>query len=92
MTTFLDDGGEIELHLTPMEERMFSVLVDEPFRVFTHDELWQAVWGFKPVHGERKAVLIRDLRRKLAGIGVNAIFPRYTVGYSFRKAILRPTA
>ena len=58
--------GGIEVHLTPIEYRLLSVLVANAGRVLTHRQLLREVWG--PSHGEQSHYLriyMGHLRHKL---------------------------
>jgi two-component system KDP operon response regulator KdpE len=58
--------GEREVHLTPIEYRLLSVLVKHAGKVLTHRQLLQDVWG--PSYSENShylRVYMRQLRHKL---------------------------
>jgi two-component system, OmpR family, KDP operon response regulator KdpE len=58
--------GGVEVHLTPTEYRLLSVLVAQPGRVLTQRHLLREVWG--PSHGEQSHYLriyMGHLRQKL---------------------------
>jgi DNA-binding response OmpR family regulator len=58
------DGEPVTL--TPLEYRLLKYLMENPGRVFSGRELYQAVWGEAPLSGEGAvAVHIRHLREKL---------------------------
>ena len=62
--TVVRDGQEV--HLTPIEHRLFSVLLRERGRLLTHRMLLTEVWG--PGHADDAALLrvhIANLRRKI---------------------------
>ena len=55
-----------EVHLTPIEYRLFSVLMDNAGRVLTHRQLLREVWG--PSHADQSHYLriyMGHLRQKL---------------------------
>ncbi len=61
------------VHLTPTEHRILATLAGVPERVFSRDELAEAVWGYQSL-GESRAidVHIRRLRAKLEPFGETA--------------------
>lgn len=61
------------IHLTPTENRLLTTLASEPERVFSRDELAEALWGYESL-GESRAVdvHIRRLRAKLEPFGDTA--------------------
>ncbi|MEH3085396.1 MAG: response regulator [Xylophilus ampelinus] len=78
--------GAVVLDLTPVEFRLLRTLAGSPGRVFTRDQLLDAL------HGDGRAVTdravdshVKNLRRKLAqaGAGEEAIRSVYGVGYKF---------
>jgi DNA-binding response OmpR family regulator len=67
------DGQEVSL--TPMEYGILKFLMENPGRVFSSDEIYQAVWKEKPLGSEGTvAVHILHLREK---IEINPAEPRY---------------
>src|SRR5207248_10287666 len=59
--------GDQELHLTPIEYRLLSVLASRPDEVLSREELAQLVWGYQDASvGRTVDVHIRRLRVKLA--------------------------
>jgi two-component system response regulator BaeR len=78
--------GAASLDLTPVEFRLLRTLAASPGRVFTRDQLLDAL------HGDGRAVTdravdshVKNLRRKLAqaGAGEESIRSVYGVGYKF---------
>ena len=58
--------GGAEVHLTPTEYRLLSVLASNAGRVLTHRQLLREVWG--PAHSDQSHYLriyMRQLRHKL---------------------------
>jgi two-component system KDP operon response regulator KdpE len=58
--------NETEIHLTPIEYRLLSVLIKHAGKVVTHTQLLKEVWG--PVYGSQTQYLrvyMTQLRRKL---------------------------
>jgi two-component system KDP operon response regulator KdpE len=78
-------GGD-EIHLTPREFDLLSVLMSQADRVLTHRTIARAVWGSDNTHqSEHLRVLIGQLRKK---VEKNPSQPRYLltepwVGYRF---------
>jgi two-component system, OmpR family, KDP operon response regulator KdpE len=79
--------GDKEIHLTPIEYKLFTTLVRHAGKVVTHRQLLKEVWG--PLHveeGHYLRVYMRQLRNK---IEANAANPRYLItelgiGYRLR--------
>jgi two-component system KDP operon response regulator KdpE len=79
--------GEREVHLTPIEFKLLSVLARHAGRVVTHRQLLEEVWG--PQSGEQRQYLrvyMTHLRRKLdRGPGAEPVFETEAgVGYRLR--------
>jgi len=63
--------GDAELHLTPIEYRLLSVLASRPDEVFSREDLAQLVWGYQDASvGRTVDVHIRRLRVKLGSAPV----------------------
>lgn len=79
--------SEKEVHLTPIEYKLFTTLIRYAGKVLTHRQLLKEVWG--PLHveeGHYLRVYMRQLRNKLEK---NPAHPRYLVtelgvGYRLR--------
>lgn len=70
-----------ELILPKKEFELLTLLVSKPDRVFTRDEIFNSVWGYDVIVGDRTIdVHIRKLREK---IGENHIKTIKGVGYKF---------
>jgi len=77
---------EHEVHLRPKEYGLLTALALEPGRVFTRQDLLDAVWGEEVIVDERTVdVHISWLRGKLtdAGLDASTIRTVYGVGYRF---------
>lgn len=93
--------GEIELNksskvvlvdgevakLTPLEFKILSLLMDNPGRVFSIEEIYERVWNEVAVNVDTVTVHIRRIREK---IEINPKEPRYLkvvwgIGYKFEK-------
>jgi two-component system KDP operon response regulator KdpE len=76
-----------EVHLTPTEYRLLTLLVENAGRVLTHKQILQTVWGPNQAgHAHYVRVQIAELRKK---IETDAARPRWlvtepAVGYRFR--------
>ena len=78
--------GEHEVLLRPKEYGLLTALALEPGRVFTRQDLLDAVWGEEVIVDERTVdVHISWLRGKLtdAGLDSSTIRTVYGVGYRF---------
>lgn len=70
-------SGEGEVHLTPTEYKLLSVLARHAGRVLTHRQLLKEVWGPEYVgHTEYLRVFVGQLRHKLEATPAR---PRYVV-------------
>ena len=55
-----------EIHLTRTEYRILQLLIKEKGKIFSRDEIYQAVWGMPPVGVDNiLAVHIRHIREKI---------------------------
>ncbi len=79
--------GEQEIHLTPIEYRLLTVLIRHVGKVLTHRQLLLDVWGPAYVeHGHYVRIYMGQLRRKLE---VDPTQPRYLLteaGVGYRLA------
>ena len=72
---------DLEMVLPRKEFELLALLISKPNRVFTRDDIFQAVWGNNVIVGDRTIdVHIRKLREK---IGENYIKTIKGVGYKF---------
>jgi two-component system alkaline phosphatase synthesis response regulator PhoP len=77
--------NDIEILLPRKEFQLLELLALSPDKVFTRDEIYNAVWGNKIIVGDRTLdVHIRKLRKK---IGEEYIRTSKGVGYSFNSNI-----
>jgi DNA-binding response OmpR family regulator len=77
--------GEVNLDLTPREFELLQLLASAD-RVLRREEIYERVWGYAMVHGDRSVdVFVRKLRQKLraASPGWNYIHTHFGVGYRF---------
>lgn len=78
-----------EIHMTPIEFRLLSILTRHAGVVVTHRQLLQEVWGAEHVHDQHYLrIYMGQLRHKLE---VNPARPRYLmteVGVGYRLAVI----
>ena len=78
-------GGE-SLELTRREFELLQVLADHGGKVIERDEIYQRVWGYAMIHGDRSVdVFVRKLRSKLQrrSPGWDYIHTHFGIGYRF---------
>ena len=90
----LDDGNKTvtvdgeDVHLTPLEYKILYLLIRNPGRVFSIDEIYERVWGEDSIGGgSTVTVHIRRIREK---IEINPGEPKYVkvvwgLGYKIEK-------
>ena len=70
------------LNLTPVEFRLLGKLVDQPGRVFSRQQLMDALYRDHRVVSDRTIDShVKNLRRKLSDVGFDPIASVYGVGY-----------
>ena len=79
------DGTLVKM--TPMEFRILLLLIKNPGRVFSADEIYERVWNERAVNTETVMVHVRNIREK---IEINPKVPKYLkvvwgVGYKIEK-------
>ena len=79
------DGEPVKL--TPMEFRIVQLLIKNPGRVFSADEIYERVWNEKAVNTDTIMVHVRNIREK---IEIDPRNPKYLkvvwgVGYKMEK-------
>lgn len=78
---FIVEQNETEIQLPKKEFELLELLLSRPGKVFTRDEILNAVWGNEAIVGERTIdVHIRKLREKLGDDYIRTI---KGVGYTF---------
>jgi two-component system KDP operon response regulator KdpE len=76
-----------EVHLTPIEYRLLTVLVQHPGQVVTYNHLLRDVWGPGKVDQNHYVrTYIRDLRRKLEADPARPVYLLTEVGVGYRLA------
>ena len=78
---------EKPVKLTPIEFRILALLIKNPGRVFSADEIYERVWNEKAVNTDTIMVHVRNIRGK---IEINPREPKYLkvvwgVGYKIEK-------
>jgi two-component system, OmpR family, KDP operon response regulator KdpE len=77
--------GADEIHLTPIEYRLLTVLVHHAGKVCTHRQLLIEVWGPAHVeHGHYLRIYMGQLRHKLEADPTNPRYLRTEVGVGYR--------
>ena len=79
------DGAPVKV--TPMEFKILLLLIKNPGRVFSADEIYERVWNERAVNPETVMVHVRNIREK---IEINPKEPKYLkvvwgVGYKIEK-------
>ena len=55
-----------EVRLTPTEYKILRLLINEKGKVYSNDEIYEAVWGMKPIGVDNTiAVHVRHIRKKI---------------------------
>jgi two-component system, OmpR family, alkaline phosphatase synthesis response regulator PhoP len=73
---------ETTVDLTPKEFDLLTLLLSHPERVYTRDELLDAVWGFNHAAGTRTVdIHIQRLRKKLGEPGQRYLQTVFGIGY-----------
>jgi len=78
--------GEL-VKVTPMEYKILLLLMKNPGRVFSADEIYERVWNERAVNTDTIMVHVRNIREK---IEINPKEPKYLkvvwgVGYKIEK-------
>lgn len=79
------DGNPVKL--TPIEFKILLLLIKNPGRVFSSDEIYERIWNEKPINTDTIMVHIRKIREK---IEIDPKNPKYLkvvwgVGYKIEK-------
>jgi DNA-binding response OmpR family regulator len=78
--------GGVSVDLTRREFELIQLLADAQGQVMQREEIYQRVWGYAMVHGDRSVdVFVRKLRQKLerASPGWRYIHTHFGIGYRF---------
>jgi len=79
-------AGAVAIDLTRREFELIGVLVEAEGQVLQREEIYQRVWGYEMVHGDRSVdVFVRKLRQKLerASPDWRYIHTHFGIGYRF---------
>jgi DNA-binding response OmpR family regulator len=79
-------AGTVAVDLTRREFELIGVLVEAEGQVLEREQIYQRVWGYAMVHGDRSVdVFVRKLRQKLerASPGWRYIHTHFGIGYRF---------
>ncbi len=78
--------GGVGIDLTPREFELIRLLADAQGQVMQREEIYQRVWGYAMVHGDRSVdVFVRKLRQKLERSSPEwrYIHTHFGIGYRF---------
>ena len=79
-------AGGTSVDLTRREFELIQLLADAEGQVLQREEIYERVWGYAMVHGDRSVdVFVRKLRQKLerASPGWRYIHTHFGIGYRF---------
>jgi two-component system, OmpR family, KDP operon response regulator KdpE len=77
--------GEQEIHLTPIEYRLLTVLIHNAGKVMTHRQLLKQVWGPAYVdHAHYVRIYMRQLRQKLESDPTQPRYLQTEAGIGYR--------
>jgi DNA-binding response OmpR family regulator len=79
-------AGGVSVDLTRREFELIGLLAEAQGQVMQREEIYQRVWGYAMVHGDRSVdVFVRKLRQKLerASPGWRYIHTHFGIGYRF---------
>ena len=79
-------AGDVAVDLTRREFELIGVLVEAEGQVLRREEIYERVWGYAMVHGDRSVdVFVRKLRQKLERVspGWRYIHTHFGIGYRF---------
>ena len=87
--TFEVRVDDVPVKMTPMEFKILLLLIKNPGRVFSADEIYERVWNERAVNTETVMVHVRNIREK---IEINPKEPKYLkvvwgVGYKIEKLL-----
>jgi DNA-binding response OmpR family regulator len=79
-------AGGVSVDLTRREFELIQLLAEAEGRVLQREEIYERIWGYAMVHGDRSVdVFVRKLRQKLerASPGWRYIHTHFGIGYRF---------
>ncbi|RJQ46965.1 MAG: DNA-binding response regulator [Gaiellales bacterium] len=81
------DGRPLEL--TPRELAVLHYMVRQAPKTVSREEIYQAVWGYEMLHGDRSVdVFVRRLRKKLEEAAPGRTFLQTHYGFGYRFEVL----
>lgn len=87
---FLD---EVEVNLTPKEFDILAILIENPKRVFSIDQLFEMVWKTDSLEGDSRTIMvyISNIRKKIEpeGRSIKYIINVRGVGYKFNNSLIK---
>ena len=87
---FLDD---VAISLTPKEFDILAILIENPKRVFSMDQLFEMVWKIDSLEGDSRTIMvyISNIRKKIEPEkrGIKYIINVRGVGYKFNNSLSR---
>jgi len=87
---FLDD---VEINLTPKEFDILAILIENPKRVYSIDQLFEMVWKTDSLEGDSRTLMvyISNIRKKIEPEkrGIKYIINVRGVGYKFNNSLKR---
>lgn len=87
---FLDG---VEVNLTPKEFDILAILIENPKRVFSIDQLFEMVWKTDSLEGDSRTIMvyISNIRKKIEpeGRDIKYIINVRGVGYKFNNSLAR---
>ena len=78
--------GGVSVELTRREFELIQLLAEAEGQVLQREEIYQRVWGYAMVHGDRSVdVFVRKLRQKLETVSPDwrYIHTHFGIGYRF---------
>lgn len=88
---FFLDGAEV--NLTPKEFDILAILIENPKRVFSIDQLFEMVWKTDSLEGDSRTIMvyISNIRKKIEpeGRNIKYIINVRGVGYKFNNSLTR---
>ena len=88
-------AGGVSVDLTRREFELIQLLAEAEGQVLQREEIYERVWGYAMVHGDRSVdVFVRKLRQKLerASPGWRYIHTHFGIGYRFAAEPVEGTA
>lgn len=76
---------DLEIHLTPMEYKLLTLMIANRGKVLTHNYILRQIWGYEGGDTRTVRVFMANLRRKIERDSANPrfIFTEIGIGYRF---------